>query len=67
MKCEKCERELPWYLVSKVQIWSREFIGEVKICDFCYVDHNGERLRKYKGFDGWVRKKLIKLWEKKSP
>lgn len=64
-ECEKCKRKYPWYLISQVQIWSREFIGEVSVCDFCYTDFGGERLRKYGGFDGWIRKKLVKLYEKK--
>jgi hypothetical protein len=62
--CEKCEKWYPWYCLSKVQIFSREFIGKVQVCDFCYVDYSGERLRDYKGFSGWIRKKLVDHWEK---
>jgi hypothetical protein len=65
-KCGKCGKKYPWYLLSKVQIWSREFIGKVTICDFCYVDASGSCLREYKGFDGWIRKKLRKIWENKN-
>ena len=66
-KCEVCEKERPDYMMSEVQIFSREYVGLVSVCDFCLVDVSGKRLRKYTGFSGWVRKKLVELWEKKHP
>jgi len=66
MKCEKCKKEYPWYLVSKVWIWSREFIGNIEVCDFCYIDSSGKCLREYKGLDGYIRLKLKKIWERKN-
>jgi len=64
-ECEACKKRVPWYMLSKVQVISREFIGKVTVCDICYIGISGERLRTYKGFFGWLRKKLLKIWEEK--
>lgn len=66
-KCEACEQEFPSYLVSDVQIFSREFIGKMAVCDFCYVDSDYKSLRKYKGLYGLTRWVLKKRFVKKFP
>ena len=62
--CEVCKKQYPAYLISKVHVYSREYCGGITVCDFCYVGSNDECLREYKGFDGWMRRRLRKLWEK---
>ena len=57
--CEICKKKYPWYALSKVFVYSREYCGDVLVCDLCYVGSNGKRLSKYKGFIGWIRKKLV--------
>ena len=46
IKCEKCETMTPRNQIDKAMIYSREFVGEMEICDICYVDINGNQIRK---------------------
>ena len=57
--CEVCKKKYPWYVLSKVFIYSREYCGDVLVCDFCYVDSNGKKLRKHSGLIGWIYKKVM--------
>lgn len=41
--CEKCKKMSPR---GEVMIWSREYVGKVWICDDCYVDINGNQIRR---------------------
>ncbi len=70
-KCECCNREYPYLLMSNVTVFSRQYCGEVLVCDFCYRGPtcakypNGEPLRKDKGLTGLIRKRLRSIYMKK--
>lgn len=66
-KCEVCRKERPRYAMSSVMIFSREYIGEVQVCDFCFVDDTGKRLRKYDGLRGFIRKRAVEKFERQHP
>jgi hypothetical protein len=74
IECNQCGQKLPAYLMSTVQVWSRQYVGKVRTCDFCYrsesvrSDHDlRERAHcyvNYKGFLGAVRWMLRESFER---
>lgn len=45
-KCKKCETMTPISQIAEVMIYSREYVGLMWICDTCYVDVDGNQIRK---------------------